>query len=350
MKNWIFKPENKEQASYIADFLNKNCKHSCSSGYVGKIGEFYTFPKTIKTANISNPTHFYFHLPTTEEIRHELISFQTLQTWVEEYKKQPKNTILKGYKGFKKDLTCLNYQYVEGKLHEFEGNISICNRGFHFCKELKQVFAFYHPEDESAFVYHEVSIPEDAQVIESNTGDKCVTNKLIVGKRVDMDKYLEEESKQQLKQLISDVYLPIQNKNPYIYLGGSAALMVMGLLPYRRCKDLDIVSPFYQDTQEIVNNTFNVLGLRGETWSGCDVKSSITYKGRTIELFVNETGKYSTIEWEGLKLKLSDPYAIISAKLRYTLVGNQKTKLKHSKDIIKIMECLNKQAKLDLPY
>ena len=43
---------------------------------------------------------------------------------------------LKGYKGFNKDLTCRDFQYEIGKEYKHEGNIKLCNKGFHFCKRL----------------------------------------------------------------------------------------------------------------------------------------------------------------------------------------------------------------------
>lgn len=51
-----------------------------------------------------------------------------------------------GYKGTDKDMKCMNYQYELGKKHdmpESEG-VTVCRSGFHFCRELKQVFKYYN--------------------------------------------------------------------------------------------------------------------------------------------------------------------------------------------------------------
>lgn len=50
---------------------------------------------------------------------------------------------MKGYKGFNNDLTCFSFQYEVGKTYEMKEKPLICERGFHFCKELKDVFDYY---------------------------------------------------------------------------------------------------------------------------------------------------------------------------------------------------------------
>ena len=41
--------------------------------------------------------------------------------------------IIKGYKGFKKGLVCINKQYAENTVFE-EEKAEICRSGMHFCK------------------------------------------------------------------------------------------------------------------------------------------------------------------------------------------------------------------------
>lgn len=47
------------------------------------------------------------------------------------------------YKGFNKDLTCLDFEYEVGKEYEMEGAIRICERGFRACKNPMDVLNFY---------------------------------------------------------------------------------------------------------------------------------------------------------------------------------------------------------------
>ena len=51
--------------------------------------------------------------------------------------------MVKGFKGFKQDLTCRGFQYEIGKTYEYDGDIELCRQGFHFCRELRNVHDFY---------------------------------------------------------------------------------------------------------------------------------------------------------------------------------------------------------------
>ena len=50
---------------------------------------------------------------------------------------------MKGYKGFKNDLTCNGFHYKVGETHEMDGEIKLCNRGFHFCENPHDIFSYY---------------------------------------------------------------------------------------------------------------------------------------------------------------------------------------------------------------
>ena len=54
---------------------------------------------------------------------------------------------MKGYKGFKQDLTCLGFQYEVGKTYHQDGDLQVCSNGFHFCKNLTDCFEFYDKFD-----------------------------------------------------------------------------------------------------------------------------------------------------------------------------------------------------------
>ena len=54
---------------------------------------------------------------------------------------------MKGYKGFNQDLTCLGFQYEVGKTYHQDGNLKVCENGFHFCENLSDCFEFYNKFD-----------------------------------------------------------------------------------------------------------------------------------------------------------------------------------------------------------
>ena len=50
---------------------------------------------------------------------------------------------VKGYKVFEPDWTCREFQYEIGETYEHEGEIELCNAGFHFCERLIDCFSYY---------------------------------------------------------------------------------------------------------------------------------------------------------------------------------------------------------------
>ena len=51
-----------------------------------------------------------------------------------------------GFKGFDKNLKCKEFQYKVGKTYKAD-SISICSKGFHFCKNIDDVSKYYDDED-----------------------------------------------------------------------------------------------------------------------------------------------------------------------------------------------------------
>ena len=57
---------------------------------------------------------------------------------------------MKGYKGTEADMTCRGFQYELGKTYTAE-SVVLCQHGFHFCQNLKDVFDFYGNDCEHRF-------------------------------------------------------------------------------------------------------------------------------------------------------------------------------------------------------
>ena len=86
---------------------------------------------------------------------------------------------VKAYKGFNKDMTCRGFQYEEGMEYTFEGDIKLCERGFHACEAPMDVFFFYAP---ATSVFHEVEVDEVSNEREGDS--KIVARKIRIGKRL----------------------------------------------------------------------------------------------------------------------------------------------------------------------
>ena len=50
-----------------------------------------------------------------------------------------------GYKGFDKNFCCRGMQYAVGETYKLDGDIKLCENGFHFCKDPLHTFDFYSP-------------------------------------------------------------------------------------------------------------------------------------------------------------------------------------------------------------
>ena len=93
---------------------------------------------------------------------------------------------MEGYKVFKPDWTCRGFQYEVGKT--FEENVipSCCNRGFHFCKELKDCFDYY-PFDPDNKVAKVIALGE---IDEESNDSKCCTNKIHIVEEISWEDVL----------------------------------------------------------------------------------------------------------------------------------------------------------------
>ena len=93
---------------------------------------------------------------------------------------------MEGYKVFKPDWTCKGFQYEVGNTFEEDVTPSCCNRGFHFCKELKDCFNYYpfNPENKVAKV---IALGE---IDEESDDSKCCTNKIQIVEEISWEDVL----------------------------------------------------------------------------------------------------------------------------------------------------------------
>ena len=93
--------------------------------------------------------------------------------------------IVKGYKVFNPDWTCMNKQYTCPGTFEEDVNPSVCNVGMHFCKNAADCFRYYDfdPNNHVAEVIAHGTVEEDE--------NKCATNKLEIVREIPWTEVLE---------------------------------------------------------------------------------------------------------------------------------------------------------------
>ena len=101
---------------------------------------------------------------------HSLFGGNDERTAIEEMKK------MKTYKGFNKDMTCIGYQYEEGKEYETNESVICCNSGFHACEYPLDCFRYYAPSES---VYHEVE--QSGEISKNTSGTKVASSKIKIG-------------------------------------------------------------------------------------------------------------------------------------------------------------------------
>lgn len=96
--------------------------------------------------------------------------------------------MVKGYKAFNKDWTCLGFQYEVGKTYEMNGDIEMCERGFHFCENMKDCYRFYPFSEDTriAEVRAEGEVKKD--------GIKCVTDKITIIREIMWDDVIKSRN------------------------------------------------------------------------------------------------------------------------------------------------------------
>ena len=86
---------------------------------------------------------------------------------------------MKAYKGFNRDMTCRGFQFEEGKTYEHQGDVKLCESGFHVCQDPMDCLRYYDPRTS---VYHEVEI--DGVSGEPKEDTKVVGKKIRIGERM----------------------------------------------------------------------------------------------------------------------------------------------------------------------
>lgn len=129
---------------------------------------------------------------------------------------------IEGYKGTKTDMTCKGFQFDFNKEYIVDGIVEICGNGFHFCKNLTNVFSFYELNPHNRFFKVKALVKKsdlekskDKRAVgvrnlylysNDYTDDKYVAKKII---------FLEEVSFEELLVHIQRKYDFVENENDW---------------------------------------------------------------------------------------------------------------------------------------
>jgi hypothetical protein len=91
---------------------------------------------------------------------------------------------MKAYKGFNKGLTCRGFQFEEGKEYTHEGDIKLCEQGFHFCENPLDILDFYD------LTTSEFAIIEATGEVKSDE-KKSVTDKIKISAKIDLSVFIK---------------------------------------------------------------------------------------------------------------------------------------------------------------
>ncbi len=97
-----------------------------------------------------------------------------------------KQKVVKGYKVFNPDWTCRGFQYQAGKCYEIPEKPVVCERGFHFCKNLLDCYEHYRFDENNKVA--EVTAYGDIDIDEYEK--KYCTNKIKIEKELNWNEVL----------------------------------------------------------------------------------------------------------------------------------------------------------------
>ena len=94
--------------------------------------------------------------------------------------KKEQTATVKGYKVFNPDFKCKGYQYEENTTYTFNGEIKICNSGFHFCIKASHCFGYYSFDSNNIVC----EVEGIGKIITHEEDSKICTDKIRIGRKL----------------------------------------------------------------------------------------------------------------------------------------------------------------------
>ena len=221
-----------------------------------------------------------------------------------------------GYKGFESNMTCRSFRYEVGKTYEMNGKIEPCERGFHFCQKMADVFNYY---DGESCRYAEV----EALGKVADDGSKSVTNKLRIVRELKWTEVLEAMYKQEELELKSSPFpadkiiqarrdgtlgemLPSGTQFPVTFTNGERNVLVV-------CRDSDHT---YMVTKYVMAKKFAMNDERTNKggWPACRMREHVQgiydmlpedIRKVIVPLHIRQTARGEVAECDDLAFLLS---------------------------------------------
>ena len=95
---------------------------------------------------------------------------------------------IKGYKAFNKGLVCRDFQFEVGKEYTHQGEIKICNSGFHFCENPLDVLNYYNL---TTCEFAEVEATGKIDKDKNSKDSKLSTDKIKIGVKLDLSAFVK---------------------------------------------------------------------------------------------------------------------------------------------------------------
>ena len=117
---------------------------------------------------------------------------------------------IKAYKAFNEDLTCRDFQYEIGKTYTMDEKPIPCERGYHACPELEDVFGYYNPTNKIRICEVEMN------GINIKHEDKIVTNSITILKEIDYKSIFDIYSPNDSEQMMAAWYMDVEDLSKYL--------------------------------------------------------------------------------------------------------------------------------------
>lgn len=93
-----------------------------------------------------------------------------------------------GYKGFDENFCCQGMKFAVGETFRHEGELKLCESGFHFCTEPLAVWQFYPPNKNNRFALVEVT----GKIIHADDDSKkACTDEIKIVKELSLDELIQ---------------------------------------------------------------------------------------------------------------------------------------------------------------